>query len=495
MRKVLVPAGAAIILDTLSNNGFEAYVVGGCVRDSLLGITPKDWDICTSATPQEVEQCFSGRRIIETGIQHGTVTVVVGGVGFEVTTFRTDGTYSDNRRPDSVAFVKEIEADLARRDFTMNAMAYNDTVGLVDPFGGEKSLREKLISCVGNADDRFNEDALRIMRALRFASTFGFSIDEQIGTAIHKNASLLNNIAVERINAELCKMLLGKGILRVLLDYDDVITTIIPEMQECIGFEQNNKYHQYTIYEHIAHAVSNYQGDDVCTLVALLLHDIGKPLCYSEDENGGHFHGHGIPSFSIAQNVLERMKFDSKSQHDIAELVLYHDSTIEPTPRTVRRWLNKIGEEQFRRLMDIRLADIQAHAEGTQESRIKRRNDALALANEIIASRQCFSMKDMAINGNDVMSDGIPEGRMVGSALNAALDAVIAGAVENQKDILLDAVHDYFGFVRKRIDTQDVEPFCPFGCAYCDVAYTEHCYWCEEPRKEWLNEQTGTQEP
>lgn len=494
MSKILIPTGVSIVLNTLEDNGFEAYVVGGCVRDSLLGTQPKDWDVCTSATPEEVERCFAGRRIVETGIQHGTVTVFVGGIGFEVTTFRTEGSYSDNRRPDSVEFVKDIELDLSRRDFTMNAMAYSESSGLVDPFGGEQSLADKVISCVGNADERFNEDALRIMRALRFASTYGFSIDEQTAEAIHKNRELLNNIAVERINTELCKMLRGDGILDVLLDYNDVITTIIPELAPCVGFEQNNKYHQYTVYDHIAHAVSNYKGDDVCTLVALLLHDIGKPLCYTEDENGGHFYGHGIPSFSIAEQVLERLRFDNKSQHDIAELVLYHDSTIEPTPRTVRRWLNKVGEVQFRRLMDIRLADILAHKEGTTESRIQRRNDALALAEEIIASNQCFTVKNLAINGNDVMQDGIPEGRMVGAALNAALDAVISGVVENQKDILLDVVHDFFSYVREGIDTRDAEPFCPFGCAQCDVAYTEHCYWCEESRKEWLYEQTGTTE-
>lgn len=493
MCEIKIPEVARMLIKTLENNGFEAYVVGGCVRDSLLGIEPKDWDICTSATPEEIERCFASQKIVETGIKHGTVTVFGEGrigkfTGFEITTFRTEGRYSDNRRPDSVEFVKDIRLDLSRRDFTMNAMAYNERDGLIDPFGGEESLRNKTISCVGNASDRFNEDALRIMRALRFASTYGFSIDEQTAKAIHDNKGLLANIAAERINSELCKMLQGRGVLDVLLNYSDVITTIVPELSPCVGFEQHNKYHQYTVYEHIAHAVDNYKGDDVCVLVALLLHDIGKPFCYSEDENGGHFYGHGTYSFSLAQNVLERLRFDNKSQHDIAELVLYHDATIEPTMRTVRRWLNKVGETQLRRLLDIRLADILAHREGTTESRVQRRNDVLNLTEQIIASRQCFTVKNLAINGIDVMNEGVPEGRMIGAALNAALSAVISGFADNDKQTLLEIIHEYFGFVRNRIDTPRVSHQCPFGILLCDMAYTDNCYCCEQAREEWCNE-------
>lgn len=311
MHRISIPKGARAVLLNLRYENHEAYVVGGCVRDSLLGKEPKDWDICTSATPDEVKELMHRRGIktIDTGLQHGTVTVDMGTVGkYEVTTFRIDGNYTDGRHPDYVEFTESIYKDLSRRDFTINAMAYN-SAGLIDPFHGRDDLQAGIIRCVGNPDERFEEDALRILRALRFAATYGFSIEEQTAAAIHKDAWMLKRIAAERINGELCKMLLGDGILNVLLNFSDVIATIIPEMEPCIGFEQNNKYHQYTVYEHIAHAVANYKGTDVSVKVALLLHDIGKPQCYTEDENGGHFHGHGVVCFlwygAINKNHLE----------------------------------------------------------------------------------------------------------------------------------------------------------------------------------------------
>lgn len=440
MPKINMPTGASEILDTLIGNGYDAYIVGGCVRDSLLGMTPKDWDICTSATPNEVESCLSEYRILETGIKHGTVTVLMDDGQYEVTTFREDGEYSDNRRPDTVKFVTDIRSDLSRRDFTINAMAYNDTSGVVDPFNGVRDLENRVISCVGNADDRFNEDALRIMRALRFASVYGFAISESTSDAIHRNRSLLNNIAVERVNTELCKLICGRGVLDILLDYNDVITTIIPEFKPCVGFAQNNKYHSYTVYDHIAHAVSNYDGNDLSVKVALLLHDIGKPSCYTEDANGGHFYGHGLPSSDIAASVVSRLKFDNKTQKDVKELVLFHDATIEPTVKSVRRWLHRIGAEQLFRLLDVRLADILAYSEGTQTSTMKRRNAVKMIAEEIIASEQCFKMKDLAINGFDIMSLGVSEGEQVGQLLQSALSAVIDGALENKREVLLEYI-------------------------------------------------------
>lgn len=432
---IAMPVGAQRIIQQLALCGYEAYIVGGCVRDSLLGIRPSDWDICTAATPEEVKACFPNKRIIDTGLKHGTVTVIMGRMPYEVTTFRVDGDYSDNRRPDSVTFVRDIREDLARRDFTINAIAYNESRGIVDPYSGIDDLSRGTINCVGNPNARFSEDALRILRALRFASTYGFRIGEKTTKAIHDNAGLLAHISAERIQAELLKLLNGENVLRVLLDFPDVITTIIPELKPCVGFDQNNKYHQYTVYDHIAHAVANYKGNDAIVKVALLLHDIGKPQCYTEDENGGHFHGHGVPSSEIAAQVLKRLRFDNDSQKAITELVLYHDATIDPTPRVVKRWLNKIGFDQFLRLMDVRLADMQAHA--INESRIKRRNETLDLAWEIVRERQCFTLKDLAINGNDVMSIGVPEGKQVGTILLAALSAVLEGEVPNEKDDLL----------------------------------------------------------
>lgn len=443
MNKINMPNGSALILAMLKRYGFEAFCVGGCIRDSLLGLNPKDWDICTSALPEQVEGIFKDNRIIETGLKHGTVTIVMDDGQYEVTTFRTDGVYSDCRRPDNVTFVRNVEDDLARRDFTINALAYDGNGRLIDLYGGVYHLKQGIISCVGNADDRFNEDALRIMRALRFASVYGFKIADETAVAIHKNAKLLNNIAVERINVELCKLLCGKGALQILLDYNDIITTIIPEFKSCVGFDQNNRYHQYTVYDHIVHAVNNYKGTDLTVKLALFFHDIGKPTCYTEDENGGHFHGHGIPSRGITEQILQRLRFDNKTQKDVTELVLYHDSVIEPTPKTVKRWLNKVGEEQLSRLLDIRMADILAHTEGTQESRIERCVAVRELMNLIIAEEQCFSIKDLLIRGTDIIDSGVPQSKLVGEVLNHLLDKVISGELNNEKEALINEVKYY----------------------------------------------------
>lgn len=436
MDRIALPNGAAVIVDTLQEKGFDAYVVGGCVRDSLLGIKPKDWDICTSATPMQVETIFSGNRVLETGIRHGTVTVLMDDGQYEVTTFRTDGAYSDFRRPDTVEFVSDVKEDLSRRDFTMNALAFNQN-GLLDLYGGCSDIQNRVVSCVGKADDRFNEDALRMMRALRFASVYGFSIAEDTSLAIHRNRELLKHIAAERINAELCKLLQGDFSLPILLKYSDVMAVIIPEFGACIGFDQNNRYHQYTVYDHMMHAVSNCSSKDLSVRLALFLHDIGKPLCYTEDENGGHFHGHAVPSRDIAESVLDRLKFDNKTKNEVLGLVLYHDSVIEPTVKTVRRWLNKIGEERFRQLLFVREADILAHSEGTQESRLERCYALLPLLDEVLKDVQCFRLKEMKINGRDILALGVPEGKRVGEILQALLDAVIAGDLPNEHDVLI----------------------------------------------------------
>lgn len=434
-----IPAFANQLIGLLWDSGFQGYVVGGCVRDSLLGRIPHDWDICTDATPEQMYEVFRKFRVFNTGVKHGTITVLDDeNVAYEVTTFRTEGGYSDNRHPDSVDFVSDFRADAARRDFTINAMAYSERSGLIDYFGGKQDIKLRLIRCVGDPDARFQEDALRIFRALRFSSVYGFDIEVETAAAIHRNASLLEHVSAERIRDELCKLLAGSNVLQVLLDYSDVISVIIPEMRPCIGFEQHNRYHQYTVYDHIAHAVANYTGGDSVVNVALLLHDIGKPECYTEDERGGHFYGHGTPSARIAEEVVRRLRFSREEQEEIVELVREHDSVIEPQPKVVRRWLNRIGEDRFRQLLDIRLADILAHAEGTQESRIERRNALKAILEDVIAERQCFSMKDLAVNGNDIMRElGIGPGKRVGEILRHLLDAVIAGELPNSWDALI----------------------------------------------------------
>ena len=319
--KIDMPVGAKRIIKNLTNHDFEAYVVGGCVRDSLLGYSPKDWDICTSATPETVKELHD--HTIDTGLKHGTVSVVESDGIYEVTTFRIEGKYSDNRRPDTVEFVTDLKTDLSRRDFTINAMAYNDENGVIDYFGGLSDLAERKVKCVGNANTRFSEDALRILRAIRFSSVYGFAIEHDTSEAIHSNAELLQNIANERIRDELCKIIaFGKTTANTLLEYSDVMSIIIPEIAPCIGFVQNNKYHKYDVYEHMVRAMDAYTGHDPSVKFALLIHDIGKPLCYTEDENRGHFYGHSIPSHDIAEHVVNRLKFDNKTKDTVLELFL-----------------------------------------------------------------------------------------------------------------------------------------------------------------------------
>lgn len=437
MFKINMPDGARSIIERFKRNGYDAYIVGGCVRDSIRGVTPKDWDICTSALPFQILNCFQDKRVVETGLQHGTVTVIMDDEQYEVTTFRVDGEYTDNRHPDSVCFVDRLEEDLSRRDFTMNAMAYNDESGLVDVFGGQSDIRAGIITCVGDPDTRFKEDGLRILRALRFASAYNMMIDSATEESIHRNVHLLKNISAERINVELCKILTGSNALSILLNYSDIICTIIPELTPCVGFEQQNRYHIYPVYDHIAHAVDNYCGSDVVVKIALLLHDIGKPYCFTTDENGGHFYGHGKLSNQIAESILSRLRFDNRSKEDILELILYHDSSIAPTHRSVRRWLNKIGELQLRRLIEVSLADALAHAPCMQQAQINQCIQLVSILNEVIDDEQCFRVKDLDINGYEIMKLGVPQGKQVGIILNKLLNSVIDGDIQNDFQTLI----------------------------------------------------------
>lgn len=450
MFKIDIPPEARLIIRILNQCGYDAYVVGGCVRDRLIGNEPKDWDICTNANPEKVRDIFTheGFHVIETGLQHGTVTVNLGVRGqYEVTTFRIDGEYSDNRRPDYVEFVDDITEDLGRRDFTINAMAYNEVRGcgnLIDPWGGYGDLDNKLIRCVRNPDDRFREDALRILRALRFAATYGFKIEEKTAAAIHRNKELLRNISAERIQSELCKMLCGKGILDILLEYKDVMTVIIPELAPCIGFDQNNPYHIYDVYDHIAHAVDCYCGDDISIKMALLLHDIGKPESYIEDDNRtGHFYGHSVPSARITKDVMDRLKFDNKTKEEVWQLVLYHDADIQPQFRSVRRWLNKIGYDMLGKLIQVRLADIGAQSKDDRGLRADKCYTILEIAREVIERQQCFQIKDLSVNGYDILALSVESGPRVGRILNYLLDRVLDGDLENEHYLLIEEAIRY----------------------------------------------------
>ena len=447
MFKIDIPTGAKQLIAFLKSGGHTSYVVGGCVRDFFLGKEAHDWDICTSATPDEVCELMDALDIpvYKTGIQHGTVTVSFYCKRFEVTTFRVDGEYEDNRRPSRVEFVCDVVEDLSRRDFTINAMAYSDADGLIDPWGGYSDLDAKLIRCVRNPDDRFREDALRIMRALRFASTLGFTIEEKTAAAIHRNKHLLKNISAERIRDEMCKLLCGRNVLDILLEYADVMAVIIPELKPCIGFEQNNPYHKHTVYEHAAWAVNNYLGNDISIKLALLLHDIGKPECYSEDSNGvGHFYGHSAASERIAEGVLKRLRFDNRTTDEVRTLVLYHDADIKPAFTPVRRWLSKVGYQMLEKLVTIRLVDISAQKTGNTPGTDQRIADCFTVTEmmKIVSwENACLRIRDLVVKGGDIMREcGVESGPIVGEVLKHLLNKVLDGKIENDaNDLILEA--------------------------------------------------------
>lgn len=438
-----IPVGAKHIIYTLESHGHHAYLVGGCVRDLLMGRQPHDWDICTSATPDEMKKCFVNWKLIETGLKHGTITVWLKNESFEVTTFRVDGHYTDGRRPDDVQFTKSLIRDLLRRDFTINAIAMSADGTICDPLDGQLDIKNRVIRCVNNPRERFDEDGLRIMRAMRFSSVLGFNIEPNTAASIHDCVGNLEHIASERINTELCKMLTGDGVLDVLLDYSDVISFIIPELKSCIGFDQKNKYHQYTVYDHIAHAVANDDSNDLIVKIALLLHDIAKPRCFTLGEDGyGHFYGHPPVCAALADDMLRRLKFDNDTREKVVQLIEYHDANVVPSEKHVRRWLNKIGEEQFRRLLSIKIADGSAHNPDNLGDRIDKIYAVREVLSEVLSKRQCFTMKDLEVNGRDMMMLGIPEGPEVGAMLHKLMDLVLDGEAPNEKYHLIGlAVH------------------------------------------------------
>ena len=428
-------------INRLEQAGYEAYIVGGCVRDTLLGRAPNDWDITTSAMPEETLACFSDHRTIETGIKHGTVTVLLGGMPLEITTYRIDGTYSDNRRPDSVSFSRCIGDDLSRRDFTVNAMAYNPTRGLVDLFDGQAHLADGIIACVGDPTTRFCEDGLRILRALRFSATLDFSIDEPTSDAIHACRDLLSNIAFERIREEFCKLLCGKGAVRILRAYHDVIATFLPEIAPCVGFLQNSRYHCYDVWEHTLHALVENHGSDLMTRLVILLHDIGKPHCYTEDELGGHFKGHGPIGTRMAEDILRRLRFDNDTVGRVTCLVDYHDRAFPAEERAIKRLMQKMSEEDILRLLEVQRCDRLAHAPEHSAPSEENRRIPLIME-EIKRSGACLSLKTLAIKGDDLLALGYPAGKEIGQMLSRLLDAVVEGALPNDRTVLLQYAKD-----------------------------------------------------
>ena len=440
--RIKIPDNANTIINTLQNNGHSAYVVGGCVRDSLMGRIPHDWDICTSATPEQMLEIFKDFRVIETGLKHGTVTIVINGEQYECTTYRIDGKYSDNRRPDNVTFTNDLVEDLKRRDFTINAMAYNDIEGLIDPFGGTEDIKENTIQCVGSAKDRFGEDALRILRAIRFASQLDFTIELNTDWQIHQQYKSLENISVERINSEFCKIVNSDNFCVELLLYKDVFALFIPELKNMFDFPQKNPHHDYDVFGHTVHAVENCNSDDLTVRLAVFFHDFGKPHSYQDGEDGiRHFKGHGRVSADMTDVIMKRLKFDNETRNNVVQLVYYHDATFEVGKKYVKRWLNKLGEKQFRRLLDVRRADIKGQkvvCSTDKKNKIEKLDAIEKLIDEVMQENQCFTLKDLAVNGNDLIKIGYNPDNQLGETLNILLNGVINEEFENKKDSLLN---------------------------------------------------------
>ncbi len=430
---------AAAILKRLEENGYEAYAVGGCVRDSLLGLPPHDFDICTAALPEQMLAVFSDVTCIPTGLQHGTVTVVWEGQPLEITTYRTEGCYSDSRHPDRVEFVRSVEADLARRDFTVNAMAYHPQRGLVDPFGGEADLKLGLLRAVGDPTTRFTEDALRLLRALRFAACYGFELEEETARAARALAPRLSLVAAERVREELNKLLLGRYAAKILLEFREVLLPVLPELEAIFDFEQHNPHHHLDVYGHTVQALTA-AASDLTVRLALLLHDIGKPTCFSRDDAGiGHFYGHAAVSGRMAKAVLERLRYDRRTVEQVCLLIRYHDVVLEPEDRLIKRWLNRFGADFLHQLLLVKAGDNLGQPAALAEARLAELEELHRRIDRIVAEAQCFSLKDLAISGRDVMALGYT-GKAVGQKLQWALEAVMDNRLPNTREALLQAL-------------------------------------------------------
>ena len=435
--QINLPGKVKQIITELEAAGYEAYAVGGCVRDSILGKTPDDWDITTSASPMQTKAVF--RRTIDTGIAHGTVTVMLDREGFEVTTYRIDGEYEDSRHPKEVTFTASLAEDLKRRDFTINAMAYNDRDGLVDLFGGMDDLEKRTVRCVGNARERFTEDALRMMRAVRFSAQLGFSIDTDTEHAIMELAPNLKNISSERIRTELVKLLMSPHPDEIRKAYDLGITAIVlPELDSAFETPQNNPHHMYTVGEHLMHCLMHTRADR-CLRIAALLHDIGKPASKTTDTDGiDHFHGHVEIGEQMAGEILRRLKFDNDTITRVKTYIRHHDDQIDPNPRAVRRSAGRIGEDYFNGVLELKRADCLAQSMYLRDEKLDGLDRVEALYQEILESRQCISLKDLAISGKDLIAAGVPQGRKIGEILSKLLEEVLEEPARNTHENLLE---------------------------------------------------------
>ena len=435
--KIEIPEKARLIIETLEDAGYEAYVVGGCVRDSILGREPMDWDITTSAMPLQVKELF--KRTIDTGLQHGTVTVMLGEDGFEVTTYRIDGLYEDGRHPNEVTFTRNLSDDLMRRDFTINAMAYNDRVGLVDLYDGMGDIERKLIKCVGNPIDRFSEDALRMLRAVRFSAQLGYEIDEETKKAIEILAKNLEKISAERIHTELIKLLVSDNPDKIMTAYETGMTAVfLPEFDEAMKTEQNHPHHCYSVGVHIVKSIGYIMPNSVLRL-AMLLHDIGKPRTLEIDEEGiTHFHGHPAVSEQMTKEILRRLKLDNDTISKTSLLVRYHDygNGLEPNEQLVRRAMNKIGVELFPWFLEVRRADVLAQSMYKRDEKLENIKQWRIIYENVLQKNQCVSLKELKLNGSDLIKMGLKPGPNLGRILGILLDEVIEEPEKNSEEYL-----------------------------------------------------------
>lgn len=430
-----IPFQIEELLRRIKSAGYKAYLVGGCVRDSLMNIRPHDFDIAASSVPKETARIFADCRVIETGIKHGTVTVLYKGLSIEITTFRADGEYKDGRHPESVTFSDNIEDDLSRRDFTINGMAYGLVEGLIDPFDGSADIGAGIIRCIGDPDKRFSEDALRILRALRFSSRLGFHIEEKTKAAMLCHRSDLKRISAERIFSELQMIICGSYIKRVMLEYHEIFSEILPPLALQVGYDQNSKYHNSTLYEHTARAVEAAPADPLMRLV-MLFHDMGKPQCRVTDENGqGHYYSHADASMKIADELLRGFKCDNSRRITICEVIKYHDIPIDTSRRYIKKMISKIGYDIFRYVMLAHMADDSAKADFVL-ARVEIEREILNTAEEIAAEQPCLTVKDLAINGRD-LGMLIPPSPRMGEILKLLLGEVVDEKLPNEKKALL----------------------------------------------------------
>ena len=434
---IYIPENVKKILNALEESGYEAYIVGGCVRDSILGKDPRDYDVTTSALPEEVKACLVGFNVIETGLKHGTVTVVSGDDYVEVTTFRIDGEYLDHRRPESVEYANNLADDLSRRDFSINAMAYNAKIGIVDNYGGQKDLFRQVIRCVGNPCIRFDEDALRIIRALRFASELGFEIDLPTENAIHEMKNLLLNVAPERLAKEFELLIMGSSPANVLVSFADVFGTLFPEIMPCVGFDQHSRYHIYDVWKHTAVAIENSVADREVRL-ALFFHDIAKPKCCVYDEEGsGHFPGHESESAEMAEMIMRRMNFSSETIKCVTQLIKFHYVTPIDDEKVVKKLLSAVGPQYFFKLTEMMKSDSRAKQSICFE-RVQILEAMEAKAKLILHNKECISISQLDIKGTDIAALGV-QGSRIGEILDELLMMHIDEKVRNEKAELISA--------------------------------------------------------